>query len=198
MVNKRWSTLLSGINGQVPLTVQLPNTGGGAVVATAQGILGLKEAITGFTALEALLLCGDNAFDLSISLDVCRSLEGGVHSYSNDIVARKVVDWVDGIGSYPGSSIPKWQQKTGLGLAQGYYAYSSPGSMQKQVEKGHAPSEVDKVHDAHVPGQKPHVHLKGGSVLNNDGTTSHQRRGTPNPSRDTVDWLKSNGWEAGK
>ena len=105
----------SGINGQVPLTVQLPNTGGGAVVATAQGILGLKEAITGLTALEALLLGGDNAFDLSISLDVCRSLEGGVHSYSNDLIARKVIDWADGISSYPGSSIPKWQQETGLG-----------------------------------------------------------------------------------
>jgi RHS repeat-associated protein len=72
---------------------------------------------------------------------------------------------------------------------------TSPGSMQKKVEKGQAPREVDRVDKPHVPGQKPHVHFKDGISLNNDGTVHDAHKGTPNPSNKTIDWLNDNGWK---
>jgi hypothetical protein len=77
-------------------------------------------------------------------------------------------------------------------------AQTSPGGLQKQVEKGQAPKDVDRVDKPHVPGQKPHVHFKDGSSLNNDGTVHDAHRGNPDPSNKTIDWLNKNGWKAGK
>ncbi|MDF2548761.1 MAG: hypothetical protein K0R93_3659 [Anaerosolibacter sp.] len=65
------------------------------------------------------------------------------------------------------------------------------------MEKGQAPREVDRVDKPHVPGQKPHVHFKDGTSLNNDGTIHDAHKGTPNPSNKTIDWLNENGWKAG-
>lgn len=67
--------------------------------------------------------------------------------------------------------------------------------MQKKVEKGQAPKEVDRVDKPHVPGQKPHVHFKDGTSMNNDGTVHDAHNGTPNPSNKTTDWLNDNGWK---
>lgn len=35
---------------------------------------------------------------------------------------------------------------------------SSPGKMQKEVERDQAPDEIDSVHPGHIEGQEPHIH----------------------------------------
>ncbi len=94
--------------------------------------------------------------------------------------------FVDGYGNY---LCDKWDDL--VLWAKG----DSAGSLQRQVERGQAPKEVDRVDKPHVPGQKPHVHFKDGTSLNNDGTTHDAHKGTPNPSNKTKEWLKDNGWK---
>lgn len=69
--------------------------------------------------------------------------------------------------------------------------------IQRQVEKGQAPTDIDRVDNPHVQGQKPHVHFKDGTSLNNDGTIHDAHRGTPSPSNKVIEWLKKNGWKVG-
>ena len=52
---------------------------------------------------------------------------------------------------------------------------TKPGILQREVEKGQAPKEVDRV-------DKPHVHFKDGTAVNNDGTKHDKNHGLPNPS----------------
>lgn len=47
---------------------------------------------------------------------------------------------------------------------------SSPSEMQKQVERGKAPKEVNRVDNAHGSSKQPHVHFKDGTALNRDGS----------------------------
>ncbi len=42
--------------------------------------------------------------------------------------------------------------------------------MQKQVEKGQAPDEVDRVDKTHDKHGQDHVHFKDGTSINKDGT----------------------------
>ncbi len=58
----------------------------------------------------------------------------------------------------------------------------NPSSLQREVEKGRAPKEVDRVDKPHVKGQKPHVHFKDKTSLNNDGTVHDKHKGIPNVS----------------
>lgn len=74
----------------------------------------------------------------------------------------------------------------------------SPSGMQKEVERGQAPREVDRVDKPHVPGQKPHVHFKDKTSMNNDGTLHDAHNGTPNISRKTKKWLEGHGWSTGE
>ena len=67
--------------------------------------------------------------------------------------------------------------------------------MQRQVEKGQAPKDVDRVEKPHVEGQQPHVHFKDGTSLKQDGTIHDKHKGIPNPSNKVKDWLKNNGWK---
>ena len=75
---------------------------------------------------------------------------------------------------------------------------TSPGNMQRQVEKGQAPSNVDQVHSAHepnAPNQHPHVHFTDGTSLNWDGSRHDKNHGIPTLTRDVINWLKKNNWE---
>ena len=72
---------------------------------------------------------------------------------------------------------------------------TSRNQMQKQVEKGQAPKEVDRVDGAHTEGQQPHVHFKDGTSLNQDGTVHDAHKGTPNLTNSTRKWLEENGWK---
>ncbi len=74
---------------------------------------------------------------------------------------------------------------------------TSQSQLQRQVEKGQAPREVDRVDKPHVPGQQPHVHFKDGTSLNVDGTVHDAHKGIPDPSNKTTKWLLENGWKIG-
>ena len=67
--------------------------------------------------------------------------------------------------------------------------------MQKQVERGQAPKNIDRVDKPHVPGQQPHIHFKDGTSLNQDGTIHDAHREIPNISNNVREWITQNGWE---
>jgi len=69
---------------------------------------------------------------------------------------------------------------------------SSPGKMQRDVETGKAPRNVNRVDKGRGPYEKDHVHLRDGRALNNDGTWKH---GNGEVSRKIAKWLEENGWE---
>ena len=69
---------------------------------------------------------------------------------------------------------------------------TSPNQLQQQVNRKQAPSDVARV-DKGNPSlhEKPHVHLKDGRALNQDGTWKH---GAGEVSGSVRDWLITNGW----
>ncbi len=71
---------------------------------------------------------------------------------------------------------------------------TSQNQMQKQVEKGQAPKEVDRVDKAHNEFGQDHVHFKDGTAINKDGTVHDDGHGIPNLSNKVLDWLNKNGW----
>jgi RHS repeat-associated protein len=73
---------------------------------------------------------------------------------------------------------------------------TSRSRMQRAVEKGQAPREVDGVDGPHgnAPSAQPHVHYRDGTSSNVDGTIHDAHKGTPNPSRRTRAWLEDNNW----
>ena len=74
-------------------------------------------------------------------------------------------------------------------------APSRPGKMQKEVERGQAPKEVDRVHDSHdKKNGKPHIHFKDKTSLNNDGTPHDSHRGTPKLTNSVKKWLIKHNW----
>ncbi len=66
---------------------------------------------------------------------------------------------------------------------------TSQNQMQKQVEKGQAPNEVDRVDKAHSKNGQDHVHFKDGTALNKDGTIHDEGHGTPKLTKKILDWL---------
>ena len=74
---------------------------------------------------------------------------------------------------------------------------TSQNQMQKQVERGQAPKEVERVDEAHnkETGQ-PHVHFKDKTALNRDGSVHDKLKGTPNITNKIRKWLFKNGWES--
>lgn len=74
----------------------------------------------------------------------------------------------------------------------------SPGKLQKEVERGKAPKDVNRVDKPHIPGQKPHVHFKDGTSLNEDGTIHDKKNGEPSLSNKTVKWLEKHNWRINK
>ena len=68
---------------------------------------------------------------------------------------------------------------------------TSQNQMQKQVERGKAPKNVDRVDKAHNSTGKPHVHFK-------DGTVHDAHNGTPNLTNEVKEWLIDNGWSTGE
>ena len=71
---------------------------------------------------------------------------------------------------------------------------TSQNQMQKQVEKGQAPKDVDRVDKAHSEYGQDHVHFKDGTAINKDGSIHDDSHGTPKLTKKTLDWLNKNGW----
>lgn len=75
---------------------------------------------------------------------------------------------------------------------------TSQNKMQRQVEKGKAPKEIERVDKAHQKGGQNHVHFKNETSLNPDGTVHDAHKGIPNPSNASKEWLRDNGWRCGE
>lgn len=73
---------------------------------------------------------------------------------------------------------------------------TSTNQMNQQIKKGQAPKDIERVDkaDTNVKGSQNHVHFKDGTSMNQDGTIHDAHKGTPNPSKEAVEWLKNNGW----
>ncbi|WP_428845672.1 RHS repeat domain-containing protein [Dickeya oryzae] len=103
------------------------------------------------------------------------------------------MEWVDPLGlssdKCPGSDKSASKDKKSSSKQP-----SSPGAMQKQVERGQAPRDVERVDRGHIPGQEPHVHYKDGTSSNMSGGIHDAHKGIPNPSKKTREWLLSHGW----
>lgn len=69
---------------------------------------------------------------------------------------------------------------------------SSAGNMQRQVERGQAPREIDRVDKGRGPYEKDHIELKDGRALNSDGTWKH---GSGQVNNSVRNWLVQNGWK---
>lgn len=77
-----------------------------------------------------------------------------------------------------------------------YKKASSAGRMQREVERGQAPSEVDRVDRGNPsdPGDaEPHVHFNDGKALTQSGRWKH---GAGEISRAVREWLEQHGWSA--
>ncbi len=72
---------------------------------------------------------------------------------------------------------------------------SSPKQMQKEVERGQAPRDVDHVHDTHTGKEEPHIKYKDGTSSTKSGGVHDKKGGTPNPPKKTREWIKEHGWE---
>ncbi len=73
-----------------------------------------------------------------------------------------------------------------------YQHWSSINQMNEQVRTGKAPKTVERVDKGKIPGEKDHVHLKGGHAINKGGTWKHGGREL---TKQEKEWLKENGWE---
>jgi hypothetical protein len=73
-------------------------------------------------------------------------------------------------------------------------APSSPGRMQREVERGQAPRDIDRVDPGHIPGQEPHVHYTDGTSSTVSGGVHDAHKGIPTPSKAARRWLESHEW----
>ena len=74
-------------------------------------------------------------------------------------------------------------------------APTRPNAMQREVQRGWAPRDVERVDPAGpYPGARPHVHFRDGTALNDDGTIHDEGGGIPNPTNRVREWLERHGW----
>lgn len=66
--------------------------------------------------------------------------------------------------------------------------------MQKQVERGQAPSTVVRVDNPKIPGQLPHNHFSDGTAMNIDGSVRDAMRGVHSLTTSERLWIFDNGW----
>ena len=114
----------------------------------------------------------------------------------------------DQIGSIRNAKKNKSGEKTGKGKTGTGGAnkgitkpnkQTSPNQMQKQVESGQAPKEVDQVHSPHVSGDQPHIHFANHRpALNIDGTWKDGGGILPIITNKIAEWLIRNGWNLPK
>ena len=67
----------------------------------------------------------------------------------------------------------------------------SPNQMNKDIQKGNAPRDIERVDVGKVKGEQTHVHFKDGSALNVDGSWKHGGKELTTMERN---WLSENGW----
>ena len=69
--------------------------------------------------------------------------------------------------------------------------------MNKQIKKGQAPKEIQRIDSPHtsIPNSKIHAHFKDGTSLNIDGTIHDASHGIPKLTKQVSDWLIGKGWK---
>jgi hypothetical protein len=89
----------------------------------------------------------------------------------------------------------------GLLVHNGYKgSEGSPKDAQKEVKKGIGPDDIKRIDapEESVPGSQWHAHgfngNESGSAINLDGTPHDPKRGLPNFSKKTLEWLMHHGW----
>ena len=73
----------------------------------------------------------------------------------------------------------------------------SVNQMNKQIKKGQAPKEIQRIDSPHtsIPNSKIHAHFKDGTSLNIDGTIHDASHGIPKLTKQVSDWLIGKGWK---
>ena len=73
----------------------------------------------------------------------------------------------------------------------------SVNQMKKQIKKGQAPKEIQRIDSPHtsIPNSKIHAHFKDGTSLNIDGTIHDASHGIPKLTKQVSDWLIGKGWK---
>lgn len=101
------------------------------------------------------------------------------------------------VGYYGYKAYENWKDDSNNESIEKMDSYSydrkKAGELQKQVEKGNAPTSVDRVDKGRGPHEKDHVHFKDDHALNHDGTWKHRGRKVTNKEKE---WLEDNGWMA--
>jgi RHS repeat-associated protein len=73
----------------------------------------------------------------------------------------------------------------------------SPNQANGEIKKGNAPPGIERIDPANpdIPGNQDHAHLDDGTVINRDGTTSHDSGGTPKPTNKQKRFLRRYGFK---
>jgi RHS repeat-associated protein len=125
---------------------------------------------------------------------------GGMRAGGAVEVAAGVVLDIGGLVTGPGELViaPVGTAVAGKGVVSILLATqvkpSSPGKMQKEVDRGQAPQDVERVDGSHTGKEEPHVHYEDGTSSTKSGKVHDQNKGEPNPPKGTREWLEGHGW----
>jgi len=75
---------------------------------------------------------------------------------------------------------------------------SSPGKMQREVERGQSPRNIDRVDKGHIPNQEPHVHYSDGGSSTQSGKVHDRHKGILITTNEVKMWLEKHGWKTPK
>jgi RHS repeat-associated protein len=93
------------------------------------------------------------------------------------------------------AGLPPWLRDLNLKRCLGAAKKpSSPGKMQREVERGQAPKGIDRVDKAHPGTPEPHAHYNDGTSSTQSGKIHDAHKGKPNPSNKVREWLERHGW----
>ncbi|MGH3428599.1 MAG: RHS repeat-associated core domain-containing protein, partial [Sciscionella sp.] len=156
-------------------------------------------------------LCPDGLSDRQQS--VCDAIEntmmalgaigGGIKGGSEGAVLALPTGEIAGVVTVPAGAILEGAAGAVAGKLWGkaltnflFKKASNAGKMQREVERGQAPNDVDRVDRGNPsdPGDaEPHVHFKDGSALTQSGRWKH---GASEISKVAREWLEHHGWSA--
>ena len=116
---------------------------------------------------------------------LCVVVIGGVVAYEGESFVKDITEPVEvGNNSPSTDDSPKVEDPPqSVPEAGDEKDPSNPGKMQKEVDRGQAPREIDRVHGRHTDNGKPHIHFKDKTALNNDGTVHDKKMEYPDHQR---------------
>ena len=112
---------------------------------------------------------------------------------------RIIINFADDVEGAVGGG-RKTEKVLGGGLGGGSNAgattsrVTSPNQMNRQIERGQAPRGVRSVHNPDPQYAEPHVHFDDGTSITRSGNVHDASHGTPNLTKEILEWLHNNGW----